>query len=351
MTERGLLQVPENALLSVGGICLALGLFASGAAQAQSVPDTWLCNFQLENDVFLGGTDRHYTHGTRLGCLSRRIQWIEALADQVPWFSLEQAQAKDSATALEARASLTLGQNIYTPEDITIPTLIKEDRPYAGWLYLGMGLVANQGPRRYDKLELELGVIGPASGAEEVQETWHRQFDFRQPQGWQHQLKNEPGINFYYEQARRLHSTELAALPLKAQAIPHFGFALGNVFTYGAAGLTLRIGNHLGDDFGPPRIRPSLPGSGLLEKNAGLNWYLFAGVEGRVVLRNIFLDGNSFRDSHSVDKYPFVGDLQAGLALQYHDLRISYTQILRSREYRGQDHTDRFGAINLSWRF
>src|SRR3546814_11015068 len=29
---------------------------------------------------------------------------------------------------------------------------------------------------------------------------------------------------------------------------------------------------------------------------------LFAGVEGRAVLRNIFLDGNTFADSHSVDE-------------------------------------------------
>jgi len=89
---------------------------------------------------------------------------------------------------------------------------------------------------------------------------------------------------------------------LDADVLPHFGGALGNVFTYGAAGVTLRIGSGLEDDFGPPRIRPSLPGSAYFLPGKGFNWYLFAGLEGRAVLYNIFLDGNTFTDSHSVDK-------------------------------------------------
>jgi len=37
--------------------------------------------------------------------------------------------------------------------------------------------------------------------------------------------------------------------------------------------------------------------------------YLFAFVDGRAVGRDIFLDGNTFTDSHSVTRKTFVGDL------------------------------------------
>jgi len=43
---------------------------------------------------------------------------------------------------------------MYTPEDAAATELITKDRPYAGRLYMGFGLVANQGNKRYDKLEL-----------------------------------------------------------------------------------------------------------------------------------------------------------------------------------------------------
>jgi len=83
---------------------------------------------------------------------------------------------------LKARASFSLGQNIFTPEDTAATQLIPEDRPYAGWLYMGFGMVANQGTKRYDKLELEIGVVGPYAFAEDVQTFWHSLLGLQVPQ-------------------------------------------------------------------------------------------------------------------------------------------------------------------------
>ncbi|MBN1106560.1 MAG: lipid A deacylase LpxR family protein [Deltaproteobacteria bacterium] len=325
-------------------LCLCIRLEASPAHGAGQT-----LNLQFENDFFGGGTDRHFTHGTRVECVTKPIRWITDLADMLPWFSSERAES-DPKEALRGRASISLGQNMYTPENTTATTLVSDDRPYAGWLYVGVGLAANQGSERYDKLELEIGVVGPASMAEKVQTFWHSLLGLQVPEGWDNQLHNEPGIVLYYEQALRLVKGRLRN-GLKVDGVPHFGGAIGNVYTYGAAGFTVRLGSNLDDDFGPPRIRPSLPGSGFFQPGNGLSWYLFAGVEGRAVLRNIFLDGNTFRDSHSVDKKPLVGDLQAGLVFQWNRFRFSYTQILRTKEFDGQDRLDIFGSLTLSYHF
>ena len=304
-------------------------------------------SLQVENDFFGGGTDRHFTHGSRFNYLTKPIKWMTDAADKIPWFSSERA-LEDTRSALQARASVSVGQSIYTPEDITKRELIKDDRPYAGWLYLGLGIVANQGTKRYDKVELNVGIVGPWSFAEDVQRSWHSFFALSHPNGWDHQLDNELGISLLYEQARRLEKRELVK-GLEYDIIPHFGGSVGNVFTYGSAGLTLRLGQDLEEDFGPPRIRPSLPGGGYFRSKTGFNWYIFAGGEGRAVLHNIFLDGNTFTDSHSVDKKPLVGDLQFGIALQIDRFRITYTQIYRSREFDGQDNGDEFGALSISY--
>lgn len=309
----------------------------------------YVCSLQFENDFFGGGTDRHFTHGTRFNCLTRPIPWITEAAGKLPWFDVKEA-LENPEGSLQARASVSVGQNIFTPEDITNPQLIGDDRPYAGWLYLGVGLVANQGSKRYDKLELDIGVIGPWSFAEDVQKFWHNLLDLRTPRGWDNQLENELGINLFYEQVRRFDKENLF-YGLGYDIIPHFGGGIGNVFIYAAAGITLRIGPDLKEDFGPPRIRPSLPGGGFFRSKRGVNWYIFAGAEGRAVLHNIFLDGNIFSSSHSVNKKIWVGDLQTGLAVQADRVRLSYTQIFRTREFNEQDSADSFGALSITYQF
>jgi lipid A 3-O-deacylase len=336
---------PERLLIvSLAVICSCTWVDLSFADEPGEV-----ISIQFENDFFGGDTDRHFTHGTRIELLTRPIKCITDAAEKLPWFSIERPLSNPT-DPVKGRASLSIGQNIYTPEHTAARKLIPNDRPYAGWLYLGFGLVVNQGTKRYDKLQLEIGMVGPSSFAEEVQTYWHSLFGLHVPQGWGNQLDNEPGAVLYYEQARRF-DRQGAVLGLELDMIPHFGGSLGNVFTYAAAGFTLRLGSDLYEDFGPPRIRPSLPGSGYLQPGKGFSWYLFAGLDGRAVLHNIFLDGNTFSDSHSVDKKPFVGDLQAGLAVHWDRFRFSYTQIFRTKEFEGQNSADIFGSLNLSYHF
>jgi len=65
--------------------------------------------------------------------------------------------------------------------------------------------------------------------------------------------------------------------------------------------------------------------------------------------RNIFLDGNTFTDSHSVDKETLVGDFQVGFAFHLRNIRIAFTHIVRSKEFEGQTERARYGAINLTY--
>lgn len=267
------------------------------------------------------------------------------------------------------RASYALGQNIFTPRDITRPVPDPADRPYAGWLYATVGLVSENG-NRLDNLAMDIGVVGPASLADETQTRWHRTFGFTTPRGWDHQIHNEPGVVLYYERKwRKGLALDIPELPLVrdlpvishlglldnlgVDVSPHVGGALGNVFTYLSAGATFRLGDDLPNDYGPPRIRPSLPGNDYFQASpySKLGWYLFSGIEVRAVARNIFLDGNTFRDSPSVDKRPIVADFQLGLAITYGPVRVAYTHVIRTEEFYGQDRPDQFGGLSLSMRF
>ncbi len=202
---------------------------------------------------------------------------------------------------------------------------------------------------RLDSLELNVGVVGSYSYAEETQSFVHEVVNSPEPRGWKHQLDNEPGIMLVYDrQWQAQYNSEPWGVGV--DLTPHLGGTLGNVMTSVAAGITLRIGRDLPSDYGPPTIRPSLPGSGFFHPTQKFGWYLFVGVEGRYVLHSIFLDGNTFADSHQVDREPWVGDLQAGLVLTWGDYRLSFTNIFRSDEFSEQKASTEFGSISLSVR-
>ncbi|NEK92333.1 MAG: lipid A deacylase LpxR family protein, partial [Xanthomonas euvesicatoria] len=77
------------------------------------------------------------------------------------------------------------------------------------------------------------------------------------------------------------------------------------------AGGEVRFGWKLPDDFGSTPTRPAGENTApsRLGRASGWSGHLFLTTDARWVLRDITLDGNTFRNSHSVDKRPFVGDV------------------------------------------
>jgi hypothetical protein len=338
--------LPSIRLLS---LACALAVFAltpiSAAAQ-----DNGTLTLEVENDFFAPATntDRHYTNGVRAAWLSGPLSapdWVADASDTLSPFGSDAAPAT-------RRFGVAIGQNIFTPDDTTRADPDPNDRPYAGWLYVAASLSSVRqspaGAARQDTLQVDLGVVGPSALGEEVQNNFHNLINVGRARGWSHQLKDEPTLGITVQQQWRTDRFP-AVFGLQADAIPHVIATLGNAFTYLGAGGTLRLGFSLPDDFGPPRIRPGLPGSDSFARTGPVSWYAFLGLEGRLVGRNIFLDGNTFRDSPSVDKRILVGDFQAGLAVVFGSVRLTYTHVLVTPEFVGQSNWDQLGSLSLSW--
>jgi len=298
----------------------------------------------FENDIF-GGTDRAYTNGIRIDYVTprnrpagvarwgrRNLDWLTPADD---WY-----------------LTFGLGQNIYTPEDISAFVPDPDDRPYAGFLYGSIGIVADSG-ERLDTLALDIGIVGPAAQGERAQTYVHDLIGAQEPNGWDFQLGNEPGFRLVYERKYRfLYDFEPGLFGLQVDAAPHASLALGNVETSAAAGLTVRIGDRLEDNYGPPRVRPAVAGPGFFESTQGLGWYLFAGAEGRVVGYDMFVQGNLLTDGRTgVDAERLVMDAQVGIALQYRGVELSYTHVFRSPQFEAQESFNTFGSVNLRFRF
>lgn len=329
---------------------------ADGPQSTRAPDDKWGVSLSVENDLFTPtNSDQHYTNGVRLAFISPEDSAPASflnVAKQIPFFASEG----------RIRTSYSLGQTMYTPDDITVAENQPNDRPWAGMLYGTAGLLSDTGQQkngtdsnysRIDTLELTLGVVGPASLADETQSFVHKLIDSPHPEGWDNQIKNEPIIGVTYERKYR-GWFEADLLGVEFDATPHGAVTLGNAFTNAELGTMFRMGFDLPADYGPPRIRPSLPGSDFFVPDTDgfpLSGYVFAGFAGRYVARDITLDGNTFADSASVDKEPWVGDLQVGLAVIIGQARLTYTHVYRTPEFTAQSGADQFGSLSLSFRF
>lgn len=281
----------------------------------------------VENDSLGAGdtTDRGYTHGVMLELTLEPTPEIGELVRRLPFIP-----RASQAPHLTLRA----GQQTFTPEDITTSRFQPDDRPYAAWSFVGFtarALTPGDPDTRRDRLDawsLRLGLVGPSSQGDEIQIAWHELWGYQRPNGWRHQLDDEVAGDLAYTQRRRLlHQplvSELASdLELAGQA------RLGTVHTDAALGLSARLGWNLPRDFGAPLRAPGDDGSPSL--------FATLGGELRAVARELWLDGNTWQDSHSVDREPLVGELRLGLEGRLGPLRLTYVHVFRSSQFDGPD--------------
>jgi lipid A 3-O-deacylase len=310
-------------------LALVLAFFGLPIGPANAEVQTYWDN---DTDAFVpghGGTDQNYSQGVRTnffaapGVLPAPTRW---LADRLPGFA---------ARGAERQFGLSLGQEIYTPRANTTRRPTRGDRPYAGWLYAS-GILSSRDTRWMRSLELQIGTTGPASHADDVQRWWHHRLGIRSPEGWQYQLRGEPGIVVSYQERRRPWGYRR-----HADFVPHAGATLGNVHTEASAGGTLRLGLPLPDDFGPWR------NAAATSARRNFDLYVFARAEGRAVARNLFLDGNTFGSSMHVTRMPLVGEAQLGVAGQWRHVGLRYTFSYTTHEFRERTRSQTYGSFAI----
>lgn len=329
---------------------LALTVAGLAAAQAGDGPEDrvdgnndrlekhaiWVVEY--ENDIF-AGEDRYYTSGIRLsrvGQVRRPPSWLARVARSFPGI--------DEADVLPYRFSIS--HNIFTPADIEDPTFPPDDRPYAAWLnfQFATGTASERGA---DRVHVGLGVVGPLAFGEEIQNAIHDAIGSPEPVGWDRQIRDEPTLQLGYDRFRRFLATgEAGATAVDATWTG--GLALGNAHTHVSAGGFLRAGHNLPRDYGPPRISPAISGAGYFVPSRDPAWYFYAGVEGRRVVRDLFIEGNTFGGVDGVSRERLVGEAFGGFVYTRGPMRLAYTHVWRSHEFVGQAEGQSYGAFSFS---
>jgi hypothetical protein len=330
----------------------AVGALIGACIDFAAADDTVRFTLLEENDSIWSSSDKYYSQGLGFSLLTGDVAAESGANGPFDLLAGWGLFAADGAWR-SRRYEILLGQQIFTPRDTGLDNPDADDRPYAGWFYGGVGLLQDTDRRRLDHFELVVGIAGPTAFGETVQNDWHQYIGIDEAEGWDHQIHDEPGVMISYERKWRF----LAPMGngFGADFIPEAGATLGNIMTYGQLGGVLRFGRNLQADYGPARMRPSLSGTSYFNSDdmvGDFGFYFFAGAQGRAIAHNVFLDGNTFRDSRDVDSEPLVADLVGGVSLFWgDDLKLDVQAIHRTKEFEGQDKASDYAGLNLTLGF
>lgn len=330
---------------------LALGALSVGlASAADGIGGTVYLTF--DND-FIAGSDDGYTNGFQIGYVSparasfsdapvpaRLGRWL----DQVPPFSGAERQRF---------VAYSLAQRMFTPQDIDSTEVIEDDLPYTGLLVLS-GTIAAQNRTHLDAFTVTLGVTGEASLAEPTQRIIHRTLGSQEPHGWENQIESEPLLNLLYEHRWRVWDYQTGAT--NGDVILSGSGAAGNLMTMATAGVGVRWGHNVPDDFfvPPPFFGEETVGALPYDAQGHGRFavYLAASVDAAAFANLIYLDGNTFSDSHSVDHDHWY--MRAHFGVHVHAgrmaLAVSLVHATLPWDRPDGDTWETYGRISLGWR-
>lgn len=315
----------------IGSVMLLLTQTASAEVDWASI--IW------HNDLFAGRDGGGYTNGFYISWYDLANEGEDKL--EAPLLTLPLAWMQDDRSPL-AYSAHTLGQAMFTPEDIGKRIPDADDAPYAGLLFFRSSYIVIQS-NFADAVSTTIGVVGPASGAEKTQHFMHKVIGAKEPQGWDTQIGNEPVVQLSRTGVWRFSYWERSLF----DAVIIATGSAGNLESSVGTGLVLRAGSGLDKSFSTVALlagRTNHP----IAVDGG--WCLYAGATANYVFNQIFIDGNNFQNSSSTDlkrqQYALLGGVSyawddLSLTLSYQDLGPLDT------EHKGRQE---FGAVTIAWR-
>jgi hypothetical protein len=332
------------ASLALLPLCAVGWVTPSVAAQDEAV------TFTLENDLFTG-SDNNYTNGLGFSWVSADLDTYDDAGFLAKWGRFWAFLPFVSDDDYATYASWSLVQEMHTPDDIDNPNPPEDDQPYAGVLYVDNLLYARKG-RWAHAWELKLGVVGPASQADDVQNWFHDLIGGDEAQGWDMQLPDEPVINLGYTAARLVAAGHLGGAA-EWRIVPLGTVGLGTYFTGVGLGVYGEVGWNLVDALGGTTLRSGLNSASTVGVGPVRGWSVafFGGLGGYGVAHYLPLDGTVFRDSRSVDSEPLVGVSSLGISVRHGRFALGLAASFYTETFETQREDAEYGSLSLSWFF
>jgi len=302
--------------------------------------------FTFENDIFVGN-DNGYTNGT--GITFGKGPFTEFNNDNLPHWLHWLTKDFYISTMKNKRRGIAhmFFQRMQTPEDLSATELIVNDVPYAG-LLAWQGTLLAWDNSVSDHLSLYLGAVGPVSLAEEAQNIIHKLTGSDKAMGWDNQIRNEPVFKVEAQRVWKLYRSEGQRFQYDIIGLATAG--IGNLESTTKAGFAMRWGTHLMASF-PTYTLQADRQVNPLALSANDDFYFFLGGVAGIVFNDILINGNTFKDSHSVPLENFQNQVSTGVVWNFG--RTAFVFQISSLSSRTKLFNERkpFGAISITYRY
>jgi hypothetical protein len=303
--------------LFLGG--LSLNVAARPLADSVSIDQNRFFYFIFDNDATFK-TDYYYTQG--IGVVHYNPVFRKSPVTKL-LFTPNSNQA-------EKFFGLAYTYDAFTPTNIRDPQLRLGDRPYASYMYVSqLAGSTNKNKQQRFTSSLDLGLIGPATGAGKFQRKAHEWLHHGLPQGWKYQIKTDLILNYNVQYQQGLLRTKPVEL------IGEAGARLGTLYTQAALGAMVRFGwmNTYFEDLGISNRNGREKGS--LRK---FQFYGYGRSRGILVGYNATMQGGIF-NQHNIYTLPAssikrtVLESQTGLVMLIKGLRLESAVTFISPEF------------------
>jgi len=328
-------------------LCTALAIFLLYSVNVEAdekVPE--FITFTFENDFFVGDDDG-YTNG--LGITYGKGPFKAFGNDNLPNWLL--GLTKDLYVSTMKNKDRAVAhmffQRMQTPNDLTEPELINDDVPYVG-LLAWQGTLYAWDDHVSDQLSLYLGAVGPITHAEQAQTLIHKLTEAVEPKGWDNQIQNEPVFKIEAQRIWSLYRSSGRGNQFDILGL--WGAGIGNLESATKGGFAVRWGTNLKNSYHAfslqvdRQINP-------LSLTPDNDFYLFLGGRVGVVFNNIFIDGNTFKDSHSVPLEHFQDQVSTGIVWSFGRNAFVFQVSSVSSSTKIIDEREAFGALSFTHRF
>lgn len=319
-----------NGIIATAMLAALVPLAASAQTQASpSLQVAW------DNDylIFKGdGTDRYYTNGVRVEYFFRpkKRNFLQHVLLQV---------ADD-----DNRYGWGLAQHMFTPSRIDIAEVQPDDRPYAGALFAIHSLRSMDCTKRMTvATEMNIGVTGPLSMADQAQTWVHGAIGYTIPEGWGNQVPNDLILNYNLEVER-----EVVNVPGKLIVSGIMDAFVGTLYDAMGAGFSLRMGR-----VRSPYDAPSEASNGGIKHQL----YLLMRPTARVIYYNALLQGGIIHHiTASEDGYTLGKDqlerisafTEVGLVYERPKLAVKLAQKMRTAPFKGGSALE-YGSVTVAF--
>ena len=294
----------------------------------------------FQNDVFFGRDGGGYTNGVFASVVrvtSPGESSVEPSLLMKPiagWLGLPQATLASSA----------LGQIMVTPRDLTMRRPDPTDAPYVGALMFRSTQVFVHDDIA-DMAAVNMGVIGPAAGAEQTQRFIHRIVGADRPEGWDSQVSNKALVGIERYRAWRFPLGAAEAGKANGDFVALAGGALGNLETSLGGTVMLRYGVGLERSFPTvPRVMTHSADPFVI----GRGWFTYAGLSADHLFNHVGIsDDDPSGATAQLRKSRFVA--VAGIAYGWQHSSLSFSLQSANPLVQSNHQQQSYGSVTYSW--